>query len=115
MNEVEARVALAAERSTIAARIRSMTEEFDAIVAATSDANVDDEHDPEGTTIAFERAQVTALLEQAQDHLADVDRAVERLTHGTYGVCTRCGQPISDERLAARPSAATCIRCATGR
>ena len=35
-----------------------------------------------------------------------------RLRAGDYGVCTRCGQPIGVDRLAARPAALTCIRCA---
>ena len=39
-------------------------------------SNADDEHDPEGATIAFERQQVVALLEQARRRLADVEAAL---------------------------------------
>ncbi len=48
------------------------------IVAASRDSNADDEHDPEGATIAFERQQVAALLERARRRLADVDAEVGR-------------------------------------
>jgi RNA polymerase-binding transcription factor DksA len=41
-----------------------------------------------------------------------VQLPLHRLETGTYGICERCGQPVGDERLAARPAAVTCIRCA---
>ena len=94
------------------ARIATLTGEFDGIVTASADANTDDEHDPEGATIAFERAQVSGLLDLARHHLADLDRAVVRLADGTYGVCERCGEPISAARLAALPVTDFCIDCA---
>ncbi|MGA8850789.1 MAG: TraR/DksA C4-type zinc finger protein [Aeromicrobium sp.] len=83
-----------------------------AVVAASLDDNADDEHDPEGATIAFERSQIAALVRQTQDHLAEIDAAVERLDTGTYGTCERCGETIGAERLGARPTARTCIQCA---
>lgn len=86
--------------------------DFDEVVAASRDTNADDEHDPEGATIAFERQQVAALLEQARRRLADIDAAVTAVEAGTYGRCESCGGPIAPERLAARPSARTCIDCA---
>lgn len=83
------------------------------LVAASASSNADDEHDPEGTTIAFERAQVTSLLRQARRSGEDLQRAVTRIAEGTYGVCEACGGPIGVDRLAARPDAATCIGCAS--
>jgi RNA polymerase-binding transcription factor DksA len=81
-------------------------------VAASRSSNADDEHDPEGATIAFERQQVAALLDQARRRLADVETALERRAAGSYGICETCGRPIAPERLAARPAARTCIACA---
>lgn len=98
-------------RSQIAALIR----DFDTIVDASAAVATDDEHDPEGATIAFERAQVSALLSQARAHLDDLDRAVVRLGDGTYGRCESCGGEIAAARLGARPSARTCIDCAAAR
>ena len=40
-----------------------------------------------------------------RDQLAAVERAEERLAAGTYGLSVESGQPISDERLEARPTA----------
>jgi RNA polymerase-binding transcription factor DksA len=106
---------LAAERQSTTEQIGALTRDFDGIVAASADSNADDEHDPEGATIAFERSQVSALLRQAKERLEDLDRALGQLGEGTYGVCERCGNPIAPERLAARPAARTCITCAAAR
>ena len=40
-----------------------------------------------------------------KDRLAAVERAEERLAAGTYGLSTRSGEPIPDERLEANPTA----------
>jgi DnaK suppressor protein len=84
------------------------------VVAASRDTNADDEHDPEGATIAFERSQVGALVAQARDHLSEIDAALARLEAGQYGTCEVCHEPIPGGRLEARPSARTCVGC-TGR
>jgi len=110
-----ARSALAAERQGTEARIAALQRDFDAIVSSTSSVSADDEHDPEGSSTAFDRQHVAALLGQARDHLAAVSRAAERLADGSYGSCEQCGRPIGAERLAARPAATTCVRCAGGR
>ena len=108
-----ARERLDAERLQTLARLADLTEDFDAVVAASRDTNADDEHDPEGATIAFERSQVQALLRQARRHLDEVEAALERLGAGTYGTCEVCGGPIAAERLEARSVARTCITCAS--
>ena len=93
----------------------SLTGDFDAVVAASKDTNADDEHDPEGATIAFERSQLGALVRQARVHLGEIDAAQARLDAGTYGACEGCAGDIGEARLAARPVARTCIRCAAAR
>ena len=100
------------ERTAVLRDIESLTREFDQVVAASESSNADDEHDPEGATIAFERQQTVALLEQARRRLAEIDAALARRETGDYGVCETCGRPIGAERLAARPAARTCIDCA---
>jgi RNA polymerase-binding transcription factor DksA len=82
------------------------------IVAASQESNADDEHDPEGATIAFERQQVVALQAQLTRTREDVVRALALLDDQAYGRCERCGGAIGAERLDARPTARTCITCA---
>ena len=106
------RTLLDAERRETLARLATLTGDFDALVEASEWSNADDEHDPEGATIAFERSQVDALARQAREHLREIDAALARLDAGDYGTCERCGRPISAGRLEARPTARTCIDCA---
>jgi RNA polymerase-binding transcription factor DksA len=106
------RAALDAERLDTLDRIAALSREFDGIVESSAGVATDDEHDPEGATIAFERAQLAALIDQARGHLTELDDALDRLRQGSYGRCERCGQPIAAGRLAARPAARTCITCA---
>jgi RNA polymerase-binding transcription factor DksA len=105
--------ALRARRERMTAQVAALERAFAALVAATEGANTDDEHDPEGATIAFERSQLTASLNAARAELVEVDRALERVAAGTYGRCVVCGRPIGDARLEARPTATTCLSCAT--
>ncbi len=104
--------ALAAERRRVEAQVADLANDLQAIIDASADANADDEHDPEGSTIGFERAQVASLLDQARAHLVELDRAEDRLRAGTYGRCEGCGGPIGDDRLEALPTAIVCVRCA---
>ena len=103
-DESALRDVLNVERAATVARIRAMQADLDAIVAASANTNNDDEHDPEGSTIAYEKAQVGALLAAAQSNLGDLDFALARLTTGRYSVCERCHAHISSERLAALPA-----------
>jgi DnaK suppressor protein len=99
-------------RRSTAERRSALRRDFDRIVEASQSVSTDDEHDPEGSTIAFERAQVAALLDQAERQLAELDAAVARVDAGGYGRCESCGGAIAAERLLVRPAATRCITCA---
>jgi RNA polymerase-binding transcription factor DksA len=109
-------VRLQAARSEALRQIAELEREFAGIVASAADgaSGGDDEHDPEGATVAFERQHIAALLGQARAHLAAIDAAARKLEAGSYGQCDTCGGPIGAARLAARPAALTCVRCAAG-
>ena len=94
-------------------RLRSLRGTFMDVVDATDLANVDDEHDPEGTTIAFDRAQIVSLMDSAQLHLAALDVAEAKL-ESTIGTCDSCGGEIALARLMALPTATRCLACAAG-
>ncbi len=104
-----ARELLAADRAATLARLGDLEADVALIVEASEGSNADDEHDPEGATIAFERAQTSALAASAVAHLREVTAAEGRLDDGTYGVCEVCGDAIPDARLEARPTARTCV------
>ncbi len=99
-------------RSATIRRAASLVRSFDGIVEAASDVATDDEHDPEGHTIAWERQQIAALLDEARAMLADIEAATQRLDDELYGLCTACGREIAVERLEALPTTQTCVNCA---
>jgi RNA polymerase-binding transcription factor DksA len=109
----EVRARLRSLRRAAQQRGAALADGFDAIVDAAADVATDDEHDPEGHTIAWERQQVAALLADTRETVAGIEAAEQRLDEGRYGVCTACGQPIAPERLEALPATPWCIACAT--
>jgi DnaK suppressor protein len=105
----EVAAALAAERLETLERLAALRRGHGDVVAASEGSNADDEHDPEGSTIAYERSQLAALIDQAERHLREIDAASARVEAGSYGRCSVCGESIPDARLEARPTARTCI------
>lgn len=115
MNEADAArlsEAVEIERARVSDQIANLQHSFAGIVDGTELASTDDEHDPEGTTIAYERAQVSALLTQAREDLVALDAARERIENATIEICVVCSGPIAFERLLALPGVRTCVHCA---
>lgn len=110
--EEQRRRAVADEIVVVQARIDALEVELRSIVEASETANIDDEHDPEGATIAYERALVISLLESARVAHAELVAASEALHADAAPTCTVCGSPIPLERLLALPGTTTCVRCA---
>ncbi len=109
---VAPRVLLEQDRARTQRRLGDLREDYAEVVEASRFTNADDEHDPEGQTIAFERSQTGALARQAERHLGEVEAALARVADGRHGTCASCGRPVAPERLEARPTARTCIDCA---
>ena len=99
-------------RAEAVAQVAARRAELDDVIASAASTTGDDEHDPEGATIGFERAQAQAMLDSALARVTQLDAAIARAACGSYGVCAECGNPIGDERLAARPSTTVCVDCA---
>ena len=109
------RVLLEEERGRKIALLPALRADIVSANAARQNSNVDDEHDPEGATIAFELSQASALLDQSSSGLAQIEAALERIAAGTYGSCAVCGERIAEGRLEARPWTPFCILHAKGK
>lgn len=110
MDNLRPRERLLVLREEAVVRLAELGVSRDDIVQAAQGANVDDEHDPEGTTIAFERELLQALIAQTKTRLTAIDGALERIAAGNYGSCEICSEPIAADRLAAHPTASRCLR-----
>ena len=113
MEESSVGSALESERLAALDRVQMLKTELAWLAGDAGDANGDDEHDPEGSTLAFERARVAALLSDAETHLNDLDWAMTKLAAGNYSVCEVCGREIGQDRLEALPATRSCFDCAT--
>ncbi len=51
------------------------------------------------------------LADRDRQELLKIRSALEKLHHGTYGVCENCGSPIATERLRHLPYAQFCQEC----
>jgi RNA polymerase-binding protein DksA len=70
--------------------------------------------DPDFAEQAVERQNddvVARIGESATDEIAAIDRALNRIDQGLYGICAKCGEEIDPRRLVARPYADLCLRC----
>lgn len=67
----------------------------------------------DSSQVTAERGEAETLAGELMDALAEVEAAIARLADGTYGLCERCGQPITPARLEAKPAARRCIACAS--
>lgn len=104
--------AVAVERAATVERAAALARQIEGLAEEQANTTHDDEHDPEGVTVGYARAQLQGLLAGARRDIEALDRAAARLAADTYGICARCGGPIAPDRLDALPAAETCIACA---
>lgn len=58
-----------------------------------------------------ERELTLMLGDRDREKLAETEDALDRIKHGTYGICDECGEPIGEARLMAMPFTKVCIDC----
>lgn len=69
------------------------------------------QHQADEASDDFDQSIALKLSEEEQKILRQIDRALEKIAEGSYGVCEVSGKPISKKRLEAIPYALTSIEC----
>ena|SRR5437016_36525 len=77
--------------------------------AAERELSSAEQHPAELATETIERELDQSVVIHLETELVEIDSALQRVDAGTYGLCEGCGQPISDARLEALPSARYCV------
>ena len=68
--------------------------------------------DSEDQAIELENQEALEVIEKTETtEIHQIEAALKRISEGTYGTCTKCGEPIDPRRLKALPTAATCMSC----
>jgi DnaK suppressor protein len=65
----------------------------------------------DGTIEAVDRLNQIGVGSRLEATLDRVQRALEKVDDGTYGICDVCGKPIDPRRLRAMPEATVCVTC----
>jgi DnaK suppressor protein len=104
----------AVARATLEAQRVSLEQELATLTEVTRDPTATigfGKRVGEGTSEAIGRIERVGQADVLAAKLEEVSRALAKIDEGTYGLCDRCGSPIADERLEARPTSVLCIRC----
>src|SRR3954468_8425912 len=67
----------------------------------------------DGTTEAVSRLTDVGVVDTLNATEQRLERALEKIAEGSYGVCDRCGNPIPEKRLEAAPESVLCVACAS--
>jgi DnaK suppressor protein len=59
----------------------------------------------------YEQEFTLSMIENESEELREISRALDKMTHGTFGECEACGIDISIERLRAMSYTRICIHC----
>ncbi|MDD4987022.1 MAG: TraR/DksA C4-type zinc finger protein [Dehalococcoidales bacterium] len=95
-------------RNTLNAERQRLMDEL----ALPKDGSPYGSHEPEDTAIeATGLALRSAMSKRVREQLSEVERALQKLGDGTYGLCDSCGKKIPPERLNAMPQTTMCVEC----
>ncbi len=82
------------------------------VQGARGAGGTDGAHDAEASSLRTEWSRLGTLHGEFAEELATIERALQRIAAASYGLCTRSGERIGEERLEARPASEVCIDCA---
>ena len=99
-------------------RLEEMIEDYerDLEEARLTESSSDRSPDPgnaEASSMKLEYAKELSIEQNTLDLLSKVNRALDRVNAGTYGICESCGNPIPVERLDVLPYSTLCVECAS--
>lgn len=107
-------------KSRLSARFDELREIIRAELIRSDDEHFQDlagrVHDLEEESVADLLVDINlAMIDHHVQEIREVERALLRLSAGTYGRCVDCGNDIDSARLNAYPSASRCIVCQSRR
>jgi DnaK suppressor protein len=103
-DDVDFRALLMEERAGLLAKL--------AQTGSGAGVNTAGQATPDSNQTASWRGESKSPVVQAQEAVAEIEKALGRLDDGTYGHCEGCGHAIPPERLEALPATRRCLQCA---
>lgn len=103
---------LEGERNELYARLEELEQDSGGTQSEmTGEVGIMGEDFADAGTATFDRERDLSIRNNIRDLIDQVERALESLKAGTYGVCERCGRYIDAARLKALPHALMCLDC----
>jgi DnaK suppressor protein len=81
------------------------------IAESVGDVLSRDYEDTDFAQLLSDREISDRLMQLLGENREQVERALERLAEGQYGICEDCGDRIATERLKFKPEATRCVAC----
>jgi RNA polymerase-binding protein DksA len=105
------RTILLEERARVERAISNLREDHPGSIddEAEEVSGSSDNHLGDTASVTLDREIDYTLEENSGQVLGEIDAALKRIEDGTYGICTACGETITEERLEAYPWASLCI------
>jgi DnaK suppressor protein len=109
MDERRIRAFLEDERTRLQGLREGMSEATQPVEPETATDPAAGGHLADAGSEMFERSRDLSIVQDLEAQLVEIDHALSRLEHGTYGRCEACGREIDSERLQARPATRFCL------
>lgn len=102
---------LISQRLTLVKDLKQMHEEIAGMTFQYVSGGLSDTHLLKHTDDNYALELTTGLIEAEEKQVKNIDKALERLEDGTFGICQHCFKPILLERMRALLTAVLCLPC----
>src|SRR5512136_415622 len=100
-------------RTVLLTRINELLNGAEKTVAEMTDEKENFPDPNDRASLESDRNFELRIRDRERKLIRKMQEAIQRIDNGTFGICDRCGGPISEKRLIARPVTTLCIECKT--
>ncbi len=111
METEKVRQELLEERARLEREVHGLEASLAISIEDSTEESTLDQHPADTATTYVTREIDLSLSDNARAIVLQIDRALEKLDEGTYGVCDNCGKQIAEGRLEVEPYATLCVDC----
>ena len=101
------------KRNMVEKELESSREKADEVLKNNSVNAIYSSHMADAGTDQQEMEKNYYMMDRENTFLQYLNRALEMIEDGTFGICVTCGQLISKERLLEVPHTTSCFECKT--
>ena len=101
------------KRNTVEKELESSREKADEVLKNNSVNAIYSSHMADAGTDQQEMEKNYYMMDRENKFLQYLNRALEMIEDGTFGICVKCEQLISKERLLEVPHTTSCFECKT--